>query len=839
MKYLNLSSITVSKTLSLQKLSILFSIAFVSFFLFINAASASVINVPSSQFPCDMSPRPYPPAEDNCLQSAINAANPGDTILVQPGRTYVGPFLLRYKADTSGRYITIRTASNDIPPDGHRVNPSFSNAMPRFVPRANLPIFQTELKVENGVAKPAHHYYLLGLELTQDPGVDVFAMIRFGRYHEYDGEPEQDSYDRIAHNFVVDRCYIHGNPQSDLRNGIEIHSSHTSIINSYISEVHSNYGESHGIIGWNGSGNYKIINNVVEGSASNVFFGGASPLIQNMVPSDIEIRHNILRKPPEWYGATPHRSVKNLLELKNARRVLIDRNLLENNWADAQNGTAIQLTPRNDEGDADWITVEDVVLSNNIVRKSYHGLIIARSRNEGVTEQPPKRISIVNNLFTEIDPTVWCGECPGVSHGKFIANFADSIDVRIEHNTIMQTGNIVSAGGVPNSGFVYKNNLAPHNEYGFHGQDVGVGNSTLTTYFPNAEFSRNIIAKTVGDMNLNNLYPSNNEFPQTLTQTGFVDNTNVNRNLRNYRLSPTSIFRNKADDGKDIGANIDLLNSALTSSDFDSDGKTETAVFRPSNGIWFIKNSADGSNRYYSFGLVGDVPVAADYDGDGQTDYAVFRPSNKYWYILRSSDSKLASVRFGSSGDIPVPADYDGDGSIDIAVFRPSNGTWYVNGTLSGMSQMPFGLEGDKPVVADYDGDGKADFAVWRPATGTWYIYQSFSRNYLELHFGMNGDIPIKGDFDGDQRLDLGVWRPSEGTWYINQSQSSSMVANQFGMEGDSPVLGDFDSDGKIDFSVWRPSSGVWYSQQSRAGFRSTQYGMNGDIPVTSAVIVK
>jgi hypothetical protein len=840
MKNLKLQNSSVFRNLTKKYLNIVFSVMLVSLFLLITEVNASVYNVPSSQFPCNLSSRPYPPAEDNCLQSAINAANPGDTILLQPGRTFVGPFLLRYKEGNNNQYITIRTASLDIPSEGHKVNPSFAHLMPKVVALAGGEVaFRTELKVEGGIAKPAHHYILLGLEITQQGAIDTNALIRLGRYRELDGAPEQNSFDRIPHHFIIDRCYFHGNPNGNLKNGMEIHSANTNVINSYISEVHSNYAESHGIISWNGSGPFKIINNVVEGSASNIFFGGASPAVQNLVPSDIEIRHNILRKPPEWYQAIPHRSVKNLLELKNARRVLIDRNLLENNWADAQNGTAVQFTPRNDDGDANWITVEDVMFSNNIVRRSFHGMIIARSRNGNVVEQPPQRISIINNLFAEIDPGVWCGACSGLSGGKFITNFADSIDVRMEHNTILQTGNIVSASGVPNTGFVYKNNLSPHNDYGFHGDSAGIGNSTLQTYFPNAEFSRNIIARTEGGGNLIPYYPTNNEFPQTLNATGFVDNTNSNSRLRNYRLSPNSSFRNQADDAKDIGANIDAFNTALRNSDFDSDGKTEITVFRPSTGDWFIRNSADASDRHYRFGLNGDIPVAADYDGDGQTDYAVFRPSSKIWYVVRSSDSQLAMVRFGLSEDIPVPADYDGDGKTDYAVFRPSNGNWYVQGSLAGFSQIPFGIQGDKPVVGDYDGDGKSDYAVWRPSSGTWYIYRSFSRDYLIFNFGTNGDIPIQGDFDGDQRLDVGVWRPSEGVWYINQSRTSSLMTNRFGLEGDTPILGDFDGDGKTDFSVWRPSSGTWYSQQSRDGFRTVQYGENGDVPVTSPVISK
>lgn len=135
---------------------------------------------------------------------------------------------------------------------------------------------------------------------------------------------------------------------------------------------------------------------------------------------------------------------------------------------------------------------------------------------------------------------------------------------------------------------------------------------------------------------------------------------------------------------------------------------------------------------------------ASDFDGDGTSDVAVYRPSAGAWFILNSGSNTFNFVTFGTNGDIPVEGDFDGDRRTDITVFRPSTGTWFrLDSSNNGFSATNFGTNGDKPSPGDYDKDGKTDIAVWRPSSGSYFILRSSNGAFQATQWGANGDIPI------------------------------------------------------------------------------------------------
>ena len=289
------------------------------------------------------------------------------------------------------------------------------------------------------------------------------------------------------------------------------------------------------------------------------------------------------------------------------------------------------------------------------------------------------------------------------------------------------------------------------------------------------------------------------------------------------------------------------------SSDFDGDGMTDLAVFRPSLGEWYVRKSSSGYGfgdyLSYQWGRPGDIPMAADFDGDGRIDLTVFRPSTTEWYIRYSSrgyDYNFDVYQWGLIGDIPVVADFDGDARSDLAVYRPSSGEWYVRLSSTNYSYAfliyQWGLADDQPIPSDFDGDGRSDLAVYRPTTGEWFIRYSsrgYSYAFDVFQWGLPGDVPVTADFDGDGRTDLVVFRPQEGNWYVRRSSSNYSYADwllyPWGLPGDVPLAADFDGDRRTDLCVFRPATAEWYVLYSSTGYsygnyRVYQWGLSRDM---------
>lgn len=183
-----------------------------------------------------------------------------------------------------------------------------------------------------------------------------------------------------------------------------------------------------------------------------------------------------------------------------------------------------------------------------------------------------------------------------------------------------------------------------------------------------------------------------------------------------------------------------------------SSGTREFLSFMATAGTPYtlvVWNAFAGEGQPYMFEISDSLARPGDFDGDGFTDTAIFRPSTGDWYILQSSDNTTAVDHFGVNGDIPIDADYDGDGVTDVAIFRPSVGQWWFKRSSNGVVYgCIFGASGDKPTPGDYDKDGIADIAFFRPGNSYWYVLRSSDNfaSYYGYPYGATGDIPVASE---------------------------------------------------------------------------------------------
>ena len=230
-------------------------------------------------------------------------------------------------------------------------------------------------------------------------------------------------------------------------------------------------------------------------------------------------------------------------------------------------------------------------------------------------------------------------------------------------------------------------------------------------------------------------------------------------------------------------------------------GADTVGVFRPSNGVIFLKNSNTSgfADVALNYGIPGDYPVVGDWDGDGDDTIGVYR--NGTFYLRNSNTVGFADIEFafGQAGDQPIAGDWDGDGIDTIGIFRPSTGLFMLRNSNSAGSfdvQFYLGNVGDVGIAGDWNGDGMDTTGVFRPANGIIFLKNTNVSGFadVELNYGIPGDKPVVGDWDNDGDTTIGVDR--NGRFYLRNSNTVGFADIEFilGNPGDMPIAGNWDA---------------------------------------------
>ena len=528
------------------------------------------------------------------LQSALNNAQCGDIIELQAGATFSGQFIVPAKNCNIDNWIWIRTSSPDsaLPPEGTRATPCYAGVAtlvgrPQYSctnPQNVMATVQMEI-VGNGpfqFAPGANFYRFIGLQITRPTGTQGPAALMTAQ--------------GTADHIVVDRSWLHGGLQDETHNGVSLNGmTNAAVVDSYFSDFHciaitgacTDAQAIGGGISDTQDGPFLIQDNFLEASGEGIMFGGGGA---TATPTDIEILGNHFWKPWQWKpgntpfvgGANGHPFiVKNHLELKNAVRVLVDSNLMENVWGGfSQSGDSILLTPKNQHSGHSNICpkcqVTDITIRYSYLSHAGGGIQMATALSgngkNGAPALAGTRWSIHDVVLDDISIQKYVGDGAVVMiMNKWPKNPLNTVTINHITGFPDPTGNMMFIGDGAKTasmyGLVFTNNLLITARYPVWNtggrsscavKDVPL--TTISKCFTTATFTNNGLIASPPSFPPS-AWPKGNMFPQTVED---VDFTNFNNgDSGDYELLPSSPYKNKGTDGMDLGADIVTINSDL------------------------------------------------------------------------------------------------------------------------------------------------------------------------------------------------------------------------------------------------------------------------------------
>ena len=349
------------------------------------------------------------------LQAALAAATAGDVLCLSG--TFRGSYTLPARPDSG--WVVVRSAITLSTP-GARMRPSLAGPLAKIVATAGGSASAIT------TAPRARGWYLRELEITTDSTLRVGPSPIVG----IATPPDSLSW---ASDIVLDRLYVHGWPAQTVRRCILFNGAASSLVDSWVDDCHEKGADSQALASFSGMGPFLIRNNYLAGAGENIMFGGADPKFRTS-PSDITIVGNHVHTPATWVTRW---TKKNLLETKNARRVLIADNVFQGSWPDGQTGVAIVLKSANQSGACRWCITADVVIERNLILDASSPLNVnGRGGATHPVDSTSRRIEVTEN-YSDLT-----GAAPWTLDKRGIMLLSDAEDVRLTGNTWLRPAGV-------------------------------------------------------------------------------------------------------------------------------------------------------------------------------------------------------------------------------------------------------------------------------------------------------------------------------------------------------------------------------------------------------------
>lgn len=296
----------------------------------------------------------------------------------------------------------------------------------------------------------------------------------------------------VATDWTFDQCRFIGDPTKYQKRALIVNCRKVTIGRCVMKNIGFSGEDGQCILGYNGPGPFTIVGNYLSGGAEPILFGGGTVRSDAMVPSDVIVRGNHVTLDRAAWDASKW-TVKNLFEIKNVQRCLVEGNLFENVWTHGQDGTAIVLKAAGYEGAVpsppltrQW----ELTFRYNVVRNA--GSFMATLYSENQPTLGTDTLDISHNVAYNLKTGIYTGQARGFGYG------GPSKNVRVAHNTLPKLGNaFIYHWNDPAvdamTGFKCIGNLAHEGYYGvFGGKVPGPGLPTIQAYTPGAAWDANV-----------------------------------------------------------------------------------------------------------------------------------------------------------------------------------------------------------------------------------------------------------------------------------------------------------------------------------------------------------